>query len=144
MTQSQYQTGEIISEMYVRKLRTIVSSIGFREDTEVATLVLRELCVEGLQQGPDIRGSSDGACDIVRSVGESSSYWLIDVKHIGVGVEAVWVERGSRCPIDKMTRAVLCCIPLGQYFPLEGGAREPRDNGSGLPICRNKEIMGQP
>ena len=108
-----------------------MSSIGFREDTEVATLVLRELCIEGLQQGPDIRGSSDGACDIVRSVGESSPYWLIDVKHIGVGVEAVWVERGSRCPIDKMARAVLCCIPLGQYFPLRGGHGSPETMGWG-------------
>ena len=89
------------------KLRPIMSSIGFGEDSEVATLVLGELCVEGLQQCPDVRGSSDCARDGVRSIREASSNGLVNVKHVGVGVEAVWIEGRSGCAIDEVARTIL-------------------------------------
>ena len=40
--------GRILRFEVTSKLRAIMSSIAFREDSELSTLVLGELCVEGL------------------------------------------------------------------------------------------------
>lgn len=52
-------------------------------------------------------------------------------------------RQNSQCDGESLMPCHTCCIFLGQYDPLKMGAWEPQDNVSGLPICRDKDIMGQ-
>jgi hypothetical protein len=77
------------------------------EDTEIAVLVLRELSIESLQQFPDIRRSGLGAGGIVGAVGEAHTNGLVNVKNVGVFVEAVLVQRRRLRSVDEVAGAVL-------------------------------------
>ncbi len=82
-------------------------TIGFRENTEVPVLVLRELRVEGLQQSPDIWGSGHSTSDLVVAIGESSADGLINIEHIGIAIPAVRIQGWRASPVYKMARTIL-------------------------------------
>lgn len=84
-----------------------MSSVALREDAEVPIFVLGKLCVEGLQQRPNIRSSGDGAGDLIIAIGETSTNRLINIQHVGVAVEAVRVKRRRASAINEMAWTVL-------------------------------------
>ncbi len=67
--------GGVLLFQVVGKFGAIMTAIGFGEDAEVAVFVLRELGVEGLEVGPDVRVCGDGGGDRVVAVGESGADW---------------------------------------------------------------------
>ena len=89
------------------ELTPVVTAIALGEEPEGSVLVLGELCVEGLQQCPDVGGGGDGARDGVGSVGEPRADGLINVQHISVGVEAERIKRWRGSSIDEMAGSIL-------------------------------------
>lgn len=62
-----------------RKLRTVVTAIRFGKKTKVAVLILGKLSVEGLEEIPDSRSSSERRYSVVGAVAETSADGLIDI-----------------------------------------------------------------
>ena len=75
----------------VGELGAVVAAVGFGEDAEVAVLVLGELGVEGLDEGPDVGSGSDGGSDLIVAVGETGADRLVDIQHVGELVEGIGV-----------------------------------------------------
>ena len=84
--------GAVLLLDVVREFGPIVATVGFGEDAEIAVFVPWELRVECLQQLPDVRCGGDGRCYRVSAVGEADTNGLVDVQHVCVLVEAVWIE----------------------------------------------------
>ena len=99
--------GRILLLKVVCKLWAVMTAIGFREDAKVAVLVLRELCIEGLQELPDIGCSGHCGGHGIRTVAEADSNGLVDIQHVGVGVPAIWIQRWSRSAVHKVAWPVL-------------------------------------
>ena len=83
-----------------------MSAIGLGEDSEITTLVLRELSKESLEELPNIRSSYDGGGCGIGAVRKACTDGLINVEHVCVLVEAVGIERWSRSTVDKMAGSI--------------------------------------
>ena len=99
--------GGVLLLNVVGELGTVVSTVGFGEDAEVAVLVLGELGVEGLEECPDVRGGGNSGVHLAIAVGEASPDGLVDVEHVGDAVPRVGVERGGGVAVDEVARPVL-------------------------------------
>ena len=77
------------------KLRTIVPTIRFCEQTEIAVLVRGELCVECLQKCPHERCSGDRRSRVVGAEAEPGTNGLVYVEHVGKIIPTMRVQFGS-------------------------------------------------
>lgn len=93
-----------------------MATIRFCKDGKISTLVLRELVEKGLEQFPHVGRRSVRGSDLVVTVRETNTDWLINVNHFQVLVQFLLF------PCDKILLLAyslkLYSFSVGSVLPL--------------------------
>ena len=79
----------------------------FSEETKLAAFVFGELSIESLEEGPHVGCCSYRAGYGICSIGEANANWLINVDHVRIAIETVWIQRRSGRSIIKLAWPIL-------------------------------------